>query len=232
LDGKNKDDAELVDSYKTKRKELKEKITEIDKNIAKHESDIETVKKLTEESEALEKELNVEENINYKLTFWKTGFKELRRRMVESFLPEFEEYCNEFLNKFGSDFLVKLSTMEEKAGGDGFKEKFSFSLFDSVYGKTRSLRTASLGENKRIMLSNFSALRKIASLRNNNNCGFILVDEILDNNLDHSGVMKFFEILNLSDHQKIVVSNKDDLADDFDLVITAIKEGDKAWIEN
>lgn len=231
LEGKNQEDTELLEKYKKKQKDLQERIQKSSNRVVTHKATIEALDVLNNEQCNLNEQLEDEEQYNYKLTFWKTGFKELRRRMVESFLPEFEEYCNEFLKQFGSDFTVELSTMEEKSGGDGYKERFSFTLFDSVYGTRRSVRTASLGENKRLMLSNFTALRKIASLRNNNNCGFILVDEILDNNMDYSGVMKFFDILNLTDHQKLVISNNDGLADHFDRVICVNKEGDKTWIE-
>ena len=91
-------------------------------------------------------------------------------------------------------------------------------------------RIETIKPEKRILLSNFFALKQIAAKRNTNNCGFVLIDEIL-NNLDISGINKFFNIINADKYQKFVVSNDAELAESFDRVINIINESGNIRIE-
>ncbi len=230
LKGKNKVDAVKKELLEAELVTAKSALLLVNKTLAQINNDEDNLAKYKKDLLKLQEDLKKEEKYTTDLSFWKVGFKEIKRRIIEGFLPEFEHYCNNFLKDFNAGFLIELSTMKEKAGGKGMKEQFNFSIFDNLNGLSRDIKTASLGEEKRILLSNFFALKQIAAKRNTNNCGFILVDEIL-NNLDISGINKFFDVINADSYQKFVVSNDENLADSFDRVINIINESGNIRIE-
>ncbi len=230
LKGKNKVDAIKKELLEAELVIDKRELDSLNEQLAQISNDESNLAKYKKDLLKLQEDLKKEEKYTTDLSFWKVGFKEIKRRIIEGFLPEFEHYCNNFLKDFNAGFLIELSTMKEKASGKGMKEQFNFSIFDNLNGLSRDIKTASLGEEKRILLSNFFALKQIAAKRNTNNCGFILVDEIL-NNLDISGINKFFDVINADSYQKFVVSNDENLADSFDRVINIINESGNIRIE-
>ncbi len=231
VEGKNRDIAQLLSDLKLEKEELEKELFRLSGEKGSNDNDLKTWKSYEEKIKDKDKQYNKEKQYVDSLLFWKIGYKEIKRRMIENLLPEFEEYCNIFLDKFGTDFLLRLSTLSEKASKKGeFKDKFSLNLFDILLGEERSIRTASFGEEKRILLSIFFALNIISNRRNINNCNFILVDEIL-NNLDQEGILKFFDIIGADSKQKIIVSNDSSLSEFFDNTIVCINEGNRCFVE-
>jgi DNA repair exonuclease SbcCD ATPase subunit len=190
--------------------------------IARNQTRIEVFNK---DIEALDK-LKLKENellaqfADYQ--FWVEGFPFIRRWMIESFLPSFEEQTNSYLNKMEVGMRVRFDTLKEKKSKKGeFKEEFDLSIIDE-FNQKRDLETYSGGESKRIGICVGFALRELTLNKGYSNFNFLLMDEIIDS-LDETGINEFFNLLNDITGLKLLITHNSDLKSRFSSVIRITK---------
>jgi DNA repair protein SbcC/Rad50 len=154
-------------------------------------------------------------------SFWKSGFPAIRRWMIDSFLPAFEEQTNHFLHKMEVSFRVRFDTQREKKSGE-MKDEFDISIIDRE-GNKRPLEGYSGGESKRIGICVGFSLRELTLDRGYSNFNFLLLDEVVDT-LDETGIGEFFGLLHSISGMKFVITHTSDLKTRFQRVIKITKE--------
>ena len=154
--------------------------------------------------------------------FWVEGFPSIRRWMIESFLPSFEEQTNSFLNNLEVGMRVRFDTLKEKKSKQNeFKEEFDLSIIDENNEK-RDLETYSQGESKRIGVCVGFALRELTLNKGYSNFNFLLMDEVIDS-LDETGIGEFMNLLNNITGMKLLITHNSDLKSRFGNVIRVTK---------
>jgi len=205
-----------IDSNKKKIENDKDDVSRLKIQIETYETSIKDLEKMN-------KELLEFQEIYAKYAFWLEGFPAIRRWMIESFLPSFEEQINAFLNNLEAGMRVRLDTLKEKKSGKGeMKSEFDFAIIDDQ-NETRTLESYSSGENKRIGICVGFALRELTLSRGYSNFDFILMDEVIDS-LDETGIMEFFGLIKDISGMKFLITHNTDLKTRFNNVIKVVKE--------
>ena len=156
-------------------------------------------------------------------TYWVDGFPAIRRWMIESFLPTFEQQTNGYLNKMEVGMRCRFDTLKEKKSQKGqFKEEFDLSIIDENNEK-RDLETYSQGESKRIGVCVGFALRELTLTKGYSNFNFLLMDEVIDS-LDETGIGEFFNLLTNITGMKFLITHNTDLKTRFANIITIRKQ--------
>lgn len=225
-------DEELIEGYEENIADNKIKIQKYRDEVSRNETILVQIKtdknkfdKLKKEESALLGELQ-----NYQ--FWIEGFPQIRTWMIESFLPSFEEQVNTYLNHMEVGMRVRFQTFKEKKSknkkGDKYKYQFNIEIIDENNNK-RSIETYSAGESKRIGIAVGFALRELTLTRGYNTFEFLLLDEVVDS-LDETGILEFFELLNVISGLKFVISHNSSLKTRFSKVIKVIKENGESTV--
>jgi len=212
-----KADLELsIETYQDKIKEYRD-------NITRNEYIIDSIKKDLKNKEEIEAEIGKLQKRVEEFNFWKNGFPEIKRWMINSFLPSFEEQTNHFLSKLEVGMRVYFDTLKAKKSKKGeFKEEFDISIMDENNHK-RDFETYSQGESKRIGICTGFALRELTLNKGYNSFDFLLIDEVVDS-LDETGIGEFFNLLNVISGLKLIISHDTSLKNRFTNVITFTKE--------
>ena len=192
-----------IKTGKKKIEDLTDEVARLKAQLESREADQSQLEKLvTEESSFLN-------NIaNY--TYWVEGFPAIRRWMIESFLPTFEQQTNGYLNKMEVGMRCRFDTLTEKKSGKGeFKEQFDLAIIDENNEK-RDLETYSQGETKRIGVCVGFALRELTLTKGYSNFNFLMMDEVIDS-LDETGIGEFFNLLNNITGMKLLITHNTDL---------------------
>ena len=156
-------------------------------------------------------------------TYWVDGFPAIRRWMIESFLPSFEQQTNSYLNQMEVGMRCRFDTLKEKKSKAGqFKEEFDLSIIDENNEK-RDLETYSQGETKRIGVCVGFALRELTLTKGYSNFNFLMMDEVIDS-LDETGIGEFFNLLNNISGLKMLITHNTDLKTRFGNIITVRKQ--------
>jgi len=155
--------------------------------------------------------------------YWVEGFPAIRRWMIESFLPSFEEQTNSYLNRMEVGMRVRFDTLTEKHSKRGeYKNQFDLAIIDENNEK-RDIETYSQGEAKRIGVCVGFALRELTLNKGYSNFNFLLMDEVIDS-LDETGIGEFFNLLSSITGTKFLITHNTDLKSRFGNVIKVIKE--------
>jgi len=198
--------------------------------ISRLKLQIESNELALEDLEKMKKEANEFQEVYANYTFWLEGFPAIRRWMIESFLPSFEEQTNAFLNQLEVGMRVRLDTLKEKKSGKGeMKTQFDLAIIDENNEK-RALETYSAGESKRIGVCVGFALRELTLNRGYSNFDFLLMDEVVDS-LDETGISEFFGLMEQISGMKFLITHNTDLKTRFSNVIKVIKEDSISRVE-
>ena len=201
---------------------LKDTIARNQTRIEAFDKDVKDLDKLKEQEDGL-----LAQFADYQ--FWVEGFPSIRRWMIESFLPSFEEQTNSYLNKMEVGMRVRFDTLTEKKSKKGeFKEEFDLSIIDEQ-NKKRALETYSGGETKRIGVCVGFALRELTLNKGYSNFSFLLMDEVIDS-LDETGIGEFFNLLDNITGLKLLITHNSDLKSRFCNVVRIAKTDGKSTI--
>ena len=222
-------DLNLIEDYKTTLETNQENIEKFNKEITRLESQIEShkedqkqLKKLKGESKEIRAELS-------KYQFWVKGFPQIKRWVIENFLPSFEHQANHYLSKMEVGMRVQFNTMKEKKSSKGeYKDQFDITIIDENQNK-RDLETYSQGESKRIGVCVGFSLRELTLNKGYSSFNFLMMDEIIDS-LDETGIGEFFNLLQIISGLKLLISHNSDLKSRFKHTIKAVKENGKTYI--
>ena len=138
-----------------------------------------------------------------RLNYWIKTFPTIKRDILFTFIPVFEEKINEYLASLEVRERVQLELLS-KTKTDSLKKGFLIKVFDGE--SWAEFRTYSGGEKSRIMLSVGFALRDLAIEKIGGGFGFLLCDELLDN-LDKTGIDLFFDMVQNVSGQKFVITH-------------------------
>lgn len=138
----------------------------------------------------------------------------IKAKLVNKYIPIINQTLNQYLERM--DLFVEFTLDEQfnETIKSRFRDTFSYNSFSE-------------GEKFRIDLAILFTWRKISSLRNSVSSNLLIMDEVLDGSMDSLGKQEFMQILHsLSDAQStFIISHDQALADQFDNVITAVKNG-------
>ena len=203
--------------------ELKDSIARNEVMLTAYEADLKSLQQLNDKAKEIAEAMG-----DYK--YWVDGFPAIRRWMIESFLPSFEEQTNSYLNRMEVGMRVRFDTLKEKKSKRGqFKEEFDLSIIDEN-NERRDLETYSGGESKRIGICVGFALRELTLTKGYSNFNFLLMDEVIDS-LDETGIGEFFNLLNSVTGMKLLITHNSDLKSRFGNVIKVIKQEGKSSID-
>lgn len=137
------------------------------------------------------------------IEWWIENFPKVKRRVLDRFIPLFQQGVNGYLERLQIKERVKFSLEVEKKSGSGMKAGFFIGVFDG--DNWAPFESYSGGEKSRILVSVGFALRDL-SARSSNGLGFLLCDEILDT-LDSTGIEYFFNLVTGLEGQKMVITH-------------------------
>tara|TARA_R100000458_G_C8278547_1_gene255105 strand:+ start:1241 stop:3400 length:2160 start_codon:yes stop_codon:yes gene_type:complete len=225
-------DENLVEAYKENIDDNVNKIRNHRDEVARNQTILSQIKSDYSKFKKLkEKEKNLLKDVS-DYQFWIEGFPQIRTWMIESFLPSFEEQVNTYLNRMEVGMRIRFQTFKEKKtkkkGTDKYKYQFNIQIIDENNNK-RNLETYSAGESKRIGVAVGFALRELTLTRGYNSFEFLLLDEVVDS-LDETGILEFFELLNIISGLKFVISHNSSLKTRFSKVIRVTKEDGKSTV--
>lgn len=213
-----------IEINERKMEETRDEISRMETRIKSYEKDLESLEKLKKKEAESQRE-----HANY--VFWVEGFPAIRRWMIESFLPSFEEQINTFLHRMEVGIRVGLDTQKEKKSSKvgEMKTQFDFAITDED-GEKRDLETYSTGERKRIGVCTGFALRELTLNKGYSAFDFLLMDEVIDS-LDETGILEFFGLLHEISGMKFLITHNTDLKTRFTHVIKVIRENGIATVE-
>lgn len=123
----------------------------------------------------------------------------IKARIIKQYLPVINKLVNKYLTAM--DFFVNFEIDEE------FKETIK-----SRYRDEFSYQNFSEGEKLRIDLALLFTWRAIAKMKSSMNTNLLILDEVFDSSLDHSGTEEFMKLLNtLNDTNVFIISHKPDI---------------------
>ena len=132
----------------------------------------------------------------------------IKAKIIKQYLPVINKLVNKYLASM--DFFVNFEIDEE------FKETIK-----SRHRDIFSYENFSEGEKMRIDLALLFTWRAIAKMKNSMNTNLLILDEVFDSSLDHSGTEEFMKLIHtLNDTNIFVISHKGDiLMDKFKTII-------------
>jgi DNA repair exonuclease SbcCD ATPase subunit len=123
----------------------------------------------------------------------------IKAKIIKQYLPVINKLVNKYLAAM--DFFVNFEIDEE------FKETIK-----SRHRDTFSYENFSEGEKMRIDLALLFTWRAIAKLKSSMNTNLLILDEVFDSSLDHSGTEEFMKLIHsLNDANVFVISHKGDI---------------------
>ena len=163
--------------------------------------------------------------------YWVRTYPEIKRKLINSFVPLFENAANSYLSDLEIVERVRFVTESDKKSGEGKKLGFKIEVFDGEHWA--GFNSYSGGEKSRIMIAVGFALRELALQRSvGSSLGFLLVDELLDN-IDSTGMRYFFSLLSKVAGQKFLITHTkiDDITVDTDCQIVISKQGSESSVK-
>jgi DNA repair exonuclease SbcCD ATPase subunit len=213
-----------INSHNTEITRINASVTQIQKYVKKLVVEIEELKNKKVLSEDM---MNVSKELLEKLEALNTERKELgeskkyidvaaallkdsgiKAKIVKQYLPVINKLVNKYLASM--DFFVNFEIDEE------FKETIKSRFRDEF-----SYQNFSEGEKMRIDLALLFTWRAIARMKNSMSTNLLILDEVFDSSLDHSGTEEFMKLIHsLNEANVFVISHKGDiLMDKFRSVI-------------
>jgi DNA repair exonuclease SbcCD ATPase subunit len=201
--------ASVIELQKFVNKLLKE-IEELTNKKVLSDDMMNVSKDLVEKLEELSKERKqLVEDKNY-IDVAATLLKDsgIKAKIIKQYLPIINKLVNKYLSSM--DFFVNFEINEE------FKETIKSRFRDEF-----SYQNFSEGEKMRIDLALLFTWRAVAKMKSSMITNLLILDEVFDSSLDHSGTEEFMKLIHtLNDTNVFVISHKGDiLMDKFRTVI-------------
>lgn len=133
----------------------------------------------------------------------------IKSKIIKQYVPIINQLVNKYLTDL--DFFVQFELDEEfnETIRSRYRDDFSYSSFSE-------------GEKARIDMALMLTWRAVARMRSASSCNLLILDEVFDGSLDHSGIDNLHTILAAvgDDSNIFVISHKgDQIADKFDRVL-------------
>lgn len=212
----------------SRRNDLVENVSRNERNLENIENEIkklnervivdnsEQIKKLNDERfELIEKNDKITEEIMNRTSVGKLlGDSGIRSDMINRYIPEFNKFMMEYLDKMGADYIFTIdSEFNEKILSMG-RENFKYGSF-------------SRGEQARIDLAILFSWRRVAEMVSGKRSSLLILDEVFDSATDEEGVKSIKRIIDDMGEgtNVIIISHKPHNKADFDRVIEVKKLG-------
>ena len=203
--------------------------TNLQKNIASLESDIEKIRdSIDNQDESKEKLKSTANNLN-KIKDEITGLNVdmekhkfigdllkdggVKTSIIKKYIPLINRNVNKYLQMM--EFYINFNLDEEfnETVVSPIHERFSYSSFSE-------------GEKMRIDLALLFTWREVARVRNSINTNLLIMDEVFDSSLDGFGTEEFLKIIRyvVKDANIFIISHKSELHERFDSVLRFEKE--------
>lgn len=217
---------EIEQEITTKKQELEQQNT----TASRIQYQLEETEKKQVEIDRKKSEIKTVESQMEQYEYWIQGFMEVRRLIIESFLPQFNAEANTLIRQMGYPVTIDLTTLQESKSGN-IREEFVVQIIDN-YGQTRTIDNFSGGERKRIALViAFALQRTLKQMRTGDFFEFIVFDEILDL-LDTSGVEYFIQLIQNMSELKLFISHNKELSRFFNDMIRIEKKNGISYIKS
>jgi len=204
-----------INHIKKSIKNLQDKISSVQTKHDSTEREQERLQEHTDELESLEKQKKEMLELMEYHTVANALLKDtgIKTKIVKQYLPIINTLVNKYLASM--DFFVNFNLDES------FKETIK-----SRYRDDFSYASFSEGEKQRIDMALMLTWRSIAKLKNSANTNLLILDEIFDSSMDHSGADELMKILhNLENTNVFVISHRGDiLQDKFSHVVKFAKQ--------
>lgn len=200
--------------YETKLKDYETELEEIkQRKIVDNSENISNLEK--ERDIVMERKDDFMEEIMNRTSVGKLlGDSGIRSDMINRYIPEFNRFMMEYLEKMGADYIFTIdSEFNEKILSMG-RENFKYGSF-------------SRGEQARIDLAILFSWRRVSELVSGKKSSLLILDEVFDSATDESGVKSIKKIIDDMGEgvNVIIISHKPHNKNDFDRVIEVKKLG-------
>jgi DNA repair exonuclease SbcCD ATPase subunit len=137
----------------------------------------------------------------------------IKSKILEKYLPYFNNYINQYLKIFQFDINFQFNSLFKEQINSRHRIGFTYDSFSE-------------GEKMKISLSIMLAFRDLASLKSTNSTNILIMDEIFDSSLDLQSTQNLMSILNtLVDHNIFIISHNSNVSrDDFDRTLLFSKD--------
>lgn len=169
----------------------------------------------TERNKLVDKKDEIIEEVMNRTSVGKLlGDSGIRSDMINRYIPEFNKFMMEYLEKMGADYIFTIdSEFNEKILSMG-RENFKYGSF-------------SRGEQARIDLAILFSWRKVAELVSGKQSSLLILDEVFDSATDEEGVKSIKRIIDDMGEgvNVIIISHKPHNKNEFDRLIEVKKLG-------
>jgi DNA repair exonuclease SbcCD ATPase subunit len=213
-----------IHDLKVSRETKQFKVKELNKEIGSLQQLITQINQVKAAVEELQKSVGDKKQEAEIYSFWENGFREIKIKIIEEFLPALEDRVNDYLETLKVNMRVDFDTKRAKANtskkdlaeGMGYKEEFNITVLKSE--TVSPFNMLSQGERGRVATCVGIALRELT--RESGACpfDFLLIDEIADA-LDQTGLQELLKLMDDIHGQKLVISHSDVLKEQFDQAI-------------
>jgi DNA repair exonuclease SbcCD ATPase subunit len=213
-----------VHDLKTSLESKQFKVKDCDKEIGRLQQLIAQVNQVKAEIDEIQKVVGDKKQEAEIYSFWESGFREIKIKIIEEFLPALEDRVNDYLEALKVNMRVDFDTKRAKASaakkdleaGMGYKEEFNITVLKSE--TVSPFNMLSQGERGRVATCAGMALRELTRENGSNIFDFLLIDEIADA-LDKTGLQELIKLMDEIHGQKLVISHSDSLKELFDQAI-------------
>lgn len=161
---------------------------------------------------ALERTLEQEEDNLEILEKIESSYEPVKAKTIKTFIPIINNFLNKYLKELSLDATFNFDEEFKEVIKTKYKEDYSYASFSE-------------GEKMRINLALLLTWREISKLKNSFNCNLLILDEVCDSSLDHTGMTSFMNLIKSLRSNVIVISHREDvISDDFDCVIKVLKK--------
>ena len=213
----NNDIIGIDNEIKYNQKILNDKNNILLNEIQKYHVDI---KIINDRKEAIQ--ISLEE-----LHYWKSDFQDIKRSLINDFLPDFGVSLNKYIDIMDIGMTVNMNTLDETK--KGVVNRFNTTIVKN--NKIRKLNTFSSGQRGRVALCAGLALREQIKIRGSLPFDFLLIDEFADG-VDKAGMQRLPELVEaIKDPVYVITHRTDDISSLFNSHVKIVYENEESRYE-
>ena len=205
---------------------LDDELVQLNMDIGRLEQHKEFLKENKKQLLIYSKSIKLREKENRKYLIWKEAFPRIKRIIINSFLPRFEDETNRYLKLLDAGVEVSFDIDFNRTNNE-----FSISVLEGC--EEWSFDERSRGMCTRIALCIGLALGELAKFDRTVTFDFRLFDEVLDS-LDNIGIECFLRMIEYLPGQKFFISHDSNLKNQFlvDSILQVVKENGVSRIKS
>jgi DNA repair exonuclease SbcCD ATPase subunit len=212
---------QLQTEFAVKITEFEDSVSKINQRLGVETNKLENYEIMSIKTEEYKKEIEL---LAYSLSnvfFWLDAFKDIKRNIVDNFIPLLEGKTNDNIKKAGMTYTVEFDTLKTTQSG-GIRQEFNIKVVDDS-GKARVVDTLSDGERKTLAICISLAIADYKSETGAMPFYFKAFDEVVDG-IDYVGQQAIAKLFSERKEQLLIISHSNLLQELIPNILTVIKK--------